>query len=87
MPRCKKSFPLTFLNVLFFNPQLKAKINFKKKKMPKIRTLQTKRAPAGWDFIEPTLTEMLNLMRDAENEPHEGKRKIECAWKIIKLHN
>lgn len=55
--------------------------------MPKIRTLQTKRAPAGWDLVEPTLMEMLNQMRDAENEPHEGKRKIECAWKIIKLHH
>ena len=55
--------------------------------MPKIRTLRTKKAPKGWDLIEPTLMEMLNQMRDAENEPHEGKRKVEAGWKIIKLHH
>ena len=27
------------------------------------------------------------MMRDAENEPHEGKRKVESAWKILKLHH
>lgn len=55
--------------------------------MPKIRTLRTKKPPKGWDLIEPTLMEMLNMMRDAENEPHEGKRKVESGWKIIKLHH
>lgn len=55
--------------------------------MPKIRTLNTKRAPKGWDLIEPTLMEMMNQMRDAENEPHEGKRKIEVGWKILQLHH
>merc|ERR1712232_426786 len=55
--------------------------------MPKIRTLRTKRPPEGWELIEPTLTEMMNQMRDAENEPHEGKRKIEGTWKIMRLHH
>jgi bud site selection protein 31 len=55
--------------------------------MPKIRTLRTKKAPAGWELIEPTLSEMMNAMRDAENEPHEGKRKVESGWKILKLHH
>ena len=55
--------------------------------MPKIRTLRTKRAPKGWELIEPTLLEMMNQMRDAENEPHEGKRKVEAGWKILKLHH
>lgn len=55
--------------------------------MPKIRTLRTKKAPAGWELIEPTLLEMQAAMRDAENEPHEGKRKIEVSWKILKLHH
>jgi bud site selection protein 31 len=31
--------------------------------------------------------EMVNQMRDAENEPHEGKRKIEGTWKIMRLHH
>jgi bud site selection protein 31 len=26
-------------------------------------------------------------MRDAENEPHEGKRKVESNWKIYLLHH
>ena len=55
--------------------------------MPKIRTLRTKKAPVGWELIEPTLNEMVNSMRDAENETHEGKRKIEVGWKILKLHH
>ena len=55
--------------------------------MPKIRTLRTKKAPVGWELIEPTLTEMVNAMRDAENESHEGKRKVEAGWKILKLHH
>eukprot|EP01017_Pseudomicrothorax_dubius_P029371 TRINITY_DN3564_c0_g1_i6.p1 TRINITY_DN3564_c0_g1~~TRINITY_DN3564_c0_g1_i6.p1 ORF type:complete len:148 (+),score=16.93 TRINITY_DN3564_c0_g1_i6:162-605(+) len=55
--------------------------------MPKIRTLKTKRAPEGWEIIEPTLTELNNQMRDAENEPHEGKRKSETLWTIYRLHH
>jgi len=55
--------------------------------MPKIRTLRTKRPPKGWELIEPTLLEMMNMMRDAESEPHEGKRKVEVGWKIQKLHH
>ena len=55
--------------------------------MPRVRTLRTKRSPEGWELIEPTLTEMMNQMRDAENEPHEGKRKIEATWKIMRLHH
>jgi len=30
---------------------------------------------------------MINQMRDAENEPHEGKRKVEGTWKIMGLHH
>lgn len=55
--------------------------------MPKIRTLRTKKAPAGWELIEPTLMEMMTAMREAENETHEGKRKVEVGWKILKLHH
>ena len=55
--------------------------------MPKIRTLKSKRYPAGWDLIEPTLTELTNQMRDFENEPPEGKRKCEALWDIWRLHH
>jgi len=55
--------------------------------MPKVRTLKSKNAPKGWDLIEPTLNELTNQMRDAENEPHEGKRKPETVWNIYRIHH
>jgi len=56
--------------------------------MPKIKTIRSrKRVPAGWDAIEPTLTELQQKMRDIENEPYEGKRKPEVLWPIHKLHH
>ena len=32
--------------------------------MPKIKTQRTKKAPAGWDDIEPTLLELQQKLRD-----------------------
>ncbi|KAF4702558.1 Component of the SF3b subcomplex of the U2 snRNP [Perkinsus olseni] len=55
--------------------------------MPKVRTLRSKKAPEGWDEIEPTLMELDRKMRDAENEPHEDKRKTELLWPIHKLNH
>jgi len=55
--------------------------------MPKIKTLRTKKAPEGWELIEPHLKEITNQMRDAENESHEGKRKSETLWTIWRLHH
>ncbi|EZG43631.1 BUD31-like protein [Gregarina niphandrodes] len=56
--------------------------------MPNIRTLQKgKRPPPGWDLLEPTLVELEAKMRQAEKEPHEGKRKCESLWPVFKLHN
>ncbi|ORX87304.1 G10 protein [Anaeromyces robustus] len=55
--------------------------------MPKIRRSRTKRPPAGWELIEPTLKELEKKMRDAENESHEGKRKTESLWPIFRIHN
>uniref|UniRef100_A0A0G4HAZ2 G10 protein n=1 Tax=Chromera velia CCMP2878 TaxID=1169474 RepID=A0A0G4HAZ2_9ALVE len=55
--------------------------------MPKIRTLGGKKPPAGWDEIEPTLDELGRKMREAENEPHDGKRKCESLWPIFRLHH
>lgn len=54
--------------------------------MPRIRTLNTKKAPEGWDDVVPQLEEFAQQMRDAVNEPHEGKRRNEATWQITKLH-
>ena len=55
--------------------------------MPKIKTLRTKKKPAGWDTIETPLMEFQKRMRDAENAPCEGKRKPEMIWPIFRLHH
>ncbi|GBG70975.1 hypothetical protein CBR_g8275 [Chara braunii] len=52
--------------------------------MPKVRTVRTK-YPEGWELIEPTLRELEQKMREAENESHEGKRKCESLWPIFKI--
>eukprot|EP00933_Yihiella_yeosuensis_P009569 TRINITY_DN11554_c0_g1_i1.p1 TRINITY_DN11554_c0_g1~~TRINITY_DN11554_c0_g1_i1.p1 ORF type:complete len:265 (-),score=84.27 TRINITY_DN11554_c0_g1_i1:146-940(-) len=54
--------------------------------MPRIRTLNTKKAPEGFDDVMPQLEEFAVQMRDAVNEPHEGKRRNEATWKITKIH-
>eukprot|EP00002_Diphylleia_rotans_P000708 TRINITY_DN1036_c0_g1_i1.p1 TRINITY_DN1036_c0_g1~~TRINITY_DN1036_c0_g1_i1.p1 ORF type:complete len:146 (+),score=30.96 TRINITY_DN1036_c0_g1_i1:62-499(+) len=54
--------------------------------MPKIKTSKTK-FPRGWELIEPTLNELQRKMREAENDPHEGKRKVETLWPIIRIHH
>ena len=41
--------------------------------------------PEGWELIEPTLDELEQKMREAEAEPHEGKRKVEALWPIFKV--
>ncbi|UYV82450.1 BUD31 [Cordylochernes scorpioides] len=54
--------------------------------MPKI--LRTRgRTPDGWELIEPTLEELDQKMREAETEPHEGKRKVESLWPIFLIHH
>ncbi|MXQ94092.1 hypothetical protein E5288_WYG008513 [Bos mutus] len=45
-------------------------------KMPKVKRSR-KAPPDGWELIEPTLDELDQKMREAETEPHEGKRKVE----------
>lgn len=54
--------------------------------MPRIRTLNTKKAPEGWDDVAPQLEEFHQQMRDAVNEPHEGKRRNEATWGITRIH-
>lgn len=56
--------------------------------MPKVRTMDKKRRPpAGWEIIEPTLEELQAKMKEAEREPHEGKRKCESIWPIFRIHH
>jgi bud site selection protein 31 len=55
--------------------------------MVKIRTVNTKKPPQGWEEIEPTLQELNQRMKDAENDPHEGKRKPESLWPILRIHH
>lgn len=54
--------------------------------MPRLRTLNTKKAPEGWDEVAPQLEEFQSQMRDAVNEPHDGKRRNEATWPITKIH-
>jgi len=54
--------------------------------MPKVRRSR-KPPPDGWELIEPTLEELEQKMREAEAEPHEGKRKVESLWPIFKIHH
>ncbi|KZO98085.1 G10 protein [Calocera viscosa TUFC12733] len=53
--------------------------------MPKIRTTRTKKPPEGFEDIEQILEEYTKKMRDAENESHEGKRKAEALWPIMRI--
>eukprot|EP01123_Difflugia_compressa_P015285 TRINITY_DN8497_c0_g1_i1.p1 TRINITY_DN8497_c0_g1~~TRINITY_DN8497_c0_g1_i1.p1 ORF type:complete len:165 (-),score=30.44 TRINITY_DN8497_c0_g1_i1:191-685(-) len=53
--------------------------------MPKVRRTKTK-PPKGYELIEPTLTEFDEKMKEAVEEPHEGKRKTESLWKVHKVH-
>lgn len=43
-----------------------------------------KQPPEGWDLIEPTLEEFEAKMREAETDPHEGKRRTETLWPIFR---
>ena len=45
-----------------------------------------KKPPAGWDLLEDHFEESERKMKEAVEEPHEGKRKAECTWMIHKLH-
>lgn len=54
--------------------------------MVRIRTLNTKKAPEGWDDVAPHLEEFQQQMKDAVNEPHEGKRRNEATWCVTRIH-
>eukprot|EP00307_Rebecca_sp_RCC1486_P007194 CAMPEP_0119414806 /NCGR_PEP_ID=MMETSP1335-20130426/7185_1 /TAXON_ID=259385 /ORGANISM="Chrysoculter rhomboideus, Strain RCC1486" /LENGTH=229 /DNA_ID=CAMNT_0007439697 /DNA_START=18 /DNA_END=707 /DNA_ORIENTATION=+ len=48
--------------------------------------LGNKKRPEGWELIEPSLDFFEGKLRDAVNEPHEGKRKAESQWPIHRIH-
>ncbi|KAK6025377.1 G10 protein [Ostertagia ostertagi] len=52
----------------------------------KLRRIR-KPPPEGWDLIEPTLEEFEAKMREAETDPHEGKRRTETLWPIFRIHH
>ncbi|XP_023244617.1 protein BUD31 homolog [Centruroides sculpturatus] len=54
--------------------------------MPKVRRSR-KPPPEGWELIEPTIEELEQKMREAESDPHDGKRKVESLWPIFKIHH
>ncbi|EGD73272.1 cell cycle control protein cwf14 [Salpingoeca rosetta] len=54
--------------------------------MPKMS--RSKRPPPeGWELIAPTLEQLDQKLREAENEPHEGKRKCETLWPVFRIHH
>lgn len=42
--------------------------------------------PAGFEYIEPTLSALENELRDKVNESHEGKRKTESQWPVHQIN-
>lgn len=54
--------------------------------MPRIRTRRT--PPEGFDeLILPHLEQLESRMTEATAETHEGKRRVESAWPIFKIHH
>lgn len=54
--------------------------------MPPVRTSRNRKPPPeGFDDIEDTLLEFSNKMKDAENAPHDGKKKHEMLWPIFQI--
>ena len=55
--------------------------------MPPTRTHPRNRSPppAGVSDLEDTLLSFSNAMKDAENAPHEGKKRAEVLWPIFQI--
>ncbi|KAK8488753.1 hypothetical protein V6N12_018718 [Hibiscus sabdariffa] len=76
-------------SILFFNSPFRLPASTDQdpslcRTMPKVKTNRVK-YPEGWELIEPTLRELQAKMREAENDPHDGKRKCETLWPIFKI--
>ncbi|KYQ90610.1 putative RNA splicing factor [Tieghemostelium lacteum] len=54
--------------------------------MPRIKTGR-KKEPEGFEVLKATLDEFEEKMIEAQNEPHEGKRKAETTWPILQIHH
>ncbi|KAJ7981130.1 protein BUD31-like 2 [Quillaja saponaria] len=52
--------------------------------MPKVKTNRIT-CPAGWEVIKDTLAALDAKMREAENDPDDGKRKCEALWPIFQI--
>ena len=48
--------------------------------------LGKKKKPEGWSTIEGPLLQFEERLREAVNDPHEGKRKAESTWPIHRIH-
>jgi len=55
--------------------------------MPRVRTQRTGKPPAGFELLEEKLDEFNTKMVEAEREPHEGKRKCESIWPILRINH
>lgn len=54
--------------------------------MPPVRSARNRKPPPdGFDDIEDTLLEFANMMKDAENASHEGKKRHEVLWPIFQI--
>ncbi|KAE9991916.1 hypothetical protein EG327_010594 [Venturia inaequalis] len=54
--------------------------------MPPIRSGRNKKPPPeGFDDIEDTLLEFQNKLKDAENAPHDGKKRYETVWPVFQI--
>jgi bud site selection protein 31 len=48
---------------------------------------RAKRPPAGWDYIEPTMTALANELREANTAGHGGKQRHEAMWPVHQINN
>ncbi|KZF22650.1 putative cell cycle control protein Cwf14/Bud31 [Xylona heveae TC161] len=56
--------------------------------MPPIRSARNRKPPPeGFEDIEDTLLEFSNKMKDAENAPHDGKKRHEMLWPIFQIRH
>lgn len=54
--------------------------------MPPMRSARNKKPPPdGFDDIEDTLLEFQNKLKDAENAPHDGKKRYETVWPVFQI--
>ena len=55
--------------------------------MTRIKRFGSKQPPDGWQDIEPTLNDITDAMREAERAPHDGRRRCESIWPIMRYHH